>query len=126
MDRSPVALAVAAAVGLLAAAGLIATGVDRSSVALAVAAAATCYVAAAAFSLPWTAWAWIPVSFAVVLASAPAGLDPLAATVVSAALPEARVALDVPSASPSSWPYWRDASGPSSDVGSGASNGEAR
>ena len=53
------------AVGLLAAVGMFLTGANRASVALVVAIAATCYVAAAAFSLPWMAWAWIPLSFVV-------------------------------------------------------------
>ena len=74
------------AVGLLAAAGLFLAGADRASVALVVAIAATCYVAAAAFSLPRMAWAWIPLSFVVVLAGALVELDPLVATAGSAAV----------------------------------------
>jgi hypothetical protein len=74
------------AVGLLAAAVMVLGGTSRESVALAVAIAATCYVAAAAFSLPWMAWAWIPLSFVVVFAAAPFGLDPLLATALSAAV----------------------------------------
>jgi hypothetical protein len=68
------------AVGFLAAVGVFLTGVDHVSVALVVAIAATCYVAAAAFSSPWMAWAWIPLSFVVVFAGALVGLDPLVAT----------------------------------------------
>jgi hypothetical protein len=92
------------AVGVLAAAGLFLGGADRVSVALVVAIAATCYVAAAAFSLPWMAWAWIPLSF-VVVAGVLVELDPLVATarhlrrhrdLVSPSLAEACVALDVP------------------------------
>ena len=64
------------AVGVLAAAGLFLAGADRVSVALVVAIAATCYVAAAAFSLPWMAWAWIPLSFVVVLAGVPCRARP--------------------------------------------------
>lgn len=74
------------AVGLLAAVGLFLGGADRASVALVVAIAATCYLAAAAFSLPWMAWAWIPLAFAIVVAGAQVGLDPLLATAVSAAV----------------------------------------
>jgi hypothetical protein len=74
------------ALGLLAAVGMILTGADRTSVALVVAIAATCYVAAAAFSLPWMAWAWIPLSFVVVFVGELLGLDPLVATVGSAAV----------------------------------------
>jgi hypothetical protein len=73
------------AVGLLAA-GLFLGGANRASVALVVAIAATCYVAAAAFSLPWMAWAWIPLSFVVVLAGVLVELDPLVATAGSAAV----------------------------------------
>ena len=74
------------AVGVLAAAGLFLAGADRVSVALVVAIAATCYVAAAAFSLPWMAWAWIPLSFVVVLAGVLVELDPLVATAGAAAV----------------------------------------
>ncbi len=74
------------AVGLLAAVALFLTGMDRTSVAVTVAAAATCYLAAAAFALPWMAWAWIPMSVVVVTAGAVAGVDPIAATAVSAAV----------------------------------------
>jgi hypothetical protein len=62
------------------------TGANRASVALVVAIAATCYVAAAAFSLPWMAWAWIPLSFVVAFAGVLVELDPLVATAGSAAL----------------------------------------
>ena len=44
------------------------------------------YVAAAAFSLPWMAWAWIPLSFVIVLAGVLVELDPLVATAGSAAV----------------------------------------
>jgi hypothetical protein len=71
-------------VGILAAAGILFTGPDHVSVALVVAIAATCYVAAAAFSQPWMAWAWIPLSFVVVLGGALVELDPLVATAASA------------------------------------------
>jgi len=73
-------------VGFLAAVGMFLAGVDRVSVALVVAIAATCYVAAAAFSLPWMAWAWIPLSFVVVFAGALVELDPLVATAGAAAV----------------------------------------
>ena len=66
--------------------GLFLAGANRASVALVVAIAATCYVAAAAFSLPGMAWAWIPLSFVVVLAGALVGLDPLVATAGAAAV----------------------------------------
>jgi hypothetical protein len=72
-------------VGVLAAAGTFLTGPDHVSVALVVAIAATCYLAAAAFSQPWMAWAWIPLSFVVVLAGALVELDPMVTTAVSAA-----------------------------------------
>jgi hypothetical protein len=58
----------------------------RVSRPLVVAIAATCYLAAAAFSLPWMAWVWIPLSFVVVFAGASVGLDPLLATAVAAAV----------------------------------------
>jgi hypothetical protein len=74
------------AVGLLAAVGMFLAGADRASVALVVAIAATCYLAAAAFSLPWMAWAWIPLSFVVVWAGVLVALDPLTATAVAAAV----------------------------------------
>jgi hypothetical protein len=74
------------AVGFLAAVGVFLAGVDRVSVALVVAIAATCYVAAAAFSSPWMAWAWIPLSFVVVFAGALVELDPLVATGGAAAV----------------------------------------
>jgi hypothetical protein len=74
------------AVGFLAAVGAFLAGVDRVSVALVVAIAATCYVAAAAFSLPWMAWAWIPLSFVVVFAGALVELDPLVGTAGAAAV----------------------------------------
>jgi hypothetical protein len=73
-------------VGLLAAVGLFLAGTNRASVALVVAIAATCYLAAAAFSLPWMAWAWIPLSFVTVFAGSTVGLDPLVATAVAAAV----------------------------------------
>ena len=72
------------AVGFLAAVGMVLTGANRVSVALVVAIAATCYVAAAAFSLPWMAWAWIPLSFVIVLAGVLVELDSLVATAGSA------------------------------------------
>lgn len=74
------------AVGFLAAVGMVLIGANRASVALVVAIAATCYVAAAAFSLPWMAWAWIPLSFVIVLAGVLVELDPLVATAGSAAV----------------------------------------
>lgn len=63
-------------VGLLAAAGLFLAGADRDTVAIVVAVAAVCYLAAAAFGLPWMAWAAIPGSFVVVPAGALLGLPP--------------------------------------------------
>ena len=65
---------------------VVLTRVNPTSVAVVVAIAATCYVGAAAFSLPWIAWAWIPLSFVVVLAGVLVDLDPLVATAGSAAL----------------------------------------
>jgi hypothetical protein len=90
-SRTPVPLAALvhrwpSAVGLLAAVGMFLTGADRASVALVVAIAATCYVAAAAFTLPWMAWAWIPPASVVVFAGALVELDPLAATAGAAAV----------------------------------------
>ncbi|MDT0352331.1 hypothetical protein [Pseudonocardia charpentierae] len=73
-------------VGFVAAVGIFLAGADRVSVALVVAIAATCYVAAAAFSLPSMAWAWIPLSFVAVFAGALVELDPLVATAVAAAV----------------------------------------
>jgi hypothetical protein len=73
-------------VGLLAAVGLYLAGVDRGAVALVVTVAATCYVAAAAFALPWMAWAWIPLSFVVVAAGRLVGLHPIAAAAGTAAV----------------------------------------
>lgn len=83
--RSSLAHRWPSAVGLLAAVGLFLPGTDPAAVALVVVIAATCYVAAAAFSLPWMAWAWIPLSFLVVLAGALVDLDPLVAAAGSAA-----------------------------------------
>lgn len=47
-------------IGLLAAALQILTGADRETVGIVVTVAATCYLAAAAFGVPWVAWAAIP------------------------------------------------------------------
>ena len=72
------------AAGLLVALGMILAGTDRTTVALVVAIAATCYVAAATFGLPWMAWAWIPLASVVVATGRLVGLNPVAATAISA------------------------------------------
>jgi hypothetical protein len=72
------------AVGFLAAVGIFLASTDRTAIALVVAIAATCYVAAATVGRPWMAWAWIPLAFVVVVAGWLVGLDPVAATAVSA------------------------------------------
>ena len=73
-------------VGLLAAVAMYLTSTDPVSIALVVAIAATCYVAAAVFALPWMAWAWIPLSFVVVVLGHLVGLDPVTATATAAAV----------------------------------------
>ena len=62
------------------------TSTDRIAIALVVAIASTCYVAAAVFALPWMAWAWIPLSFVVVVLGHLVGLEPMAATATAAAV----------------------------------------
>ena len=73
-------------VGLLAAVAMYLTSTDRIAIALVVAIAATCYIAAAVFLLPWMAWAWIPLSFVVVVVGHLVGLEPMTATATSAAV----------------------------------------
>jgi len=73
-------------VGLLAAVAMFLTSTDRIAIALVVAIASTCYVAAAVFALPWMAWAWIPLSFVVVVLGHLVGLEPMAATATAAAV----------------------------------------
>jgi len=73
-------------VGLLAAVAMYLTNTDPIAIALVVAIAATCYVAAAVFALPWMAWAWIPLSFVVVVLGYLVGLEPKTATATAAAV----------------------------------------
>ena len=73
-------------VGLLAAVAMYLTNTDPIAIALVVAIAATCYVAAAVFALPWMAWAWIPLSFVVVVLGYLVGLEPMTATATAAAV----------------------------------------
>ncbi|GAB2651322.1 hypothetical protein [Kribbella swartbergensis] len=63
-----------AALGLAAAAFQLVTGVATDAVAITVAVAASCYLAAAAFGLPWVAWANILVGSTVVTVSELAGV----------------------------------------------------
>ena len=57
------------ALGLLAAASILATGADRETLAIAVCVAALCYLGAAALGRPWVAWAGIVGASLVVVAS---------------------------------------------------------
>ncbi|MHA6626581.1 hypothetical protein ACU61A_14180 [Pseudonocardia sichuanensis] len=63
-----------AALGLAAATFQIVTGVNADAVAITVAVAASCYLAAAAFGLPWVAWPCILAGSAVVTLSEIAGI----------------------------------------------------
>ena len=75
------------AVGLLVALAAVLGGADRDSVATTVAVAASCYVAAAAFSLPWMAWAWIPIASVLAVGGGLLAVGPVVTTgVVVAAL----------------------------------------
>ena len=75
------------ALGLLAAAGQIATGVNRDAVAITLGVALLCYLGAAALDRPWIAWAGIAGGSLVVVAGELAGLPWwVAIGVVAAAL----------------------------------------
>ncbi|GLZ02678.1 hypothetical protein Acsp03_01450 [Actinomadura sp. NBRC 104412] len=62
------------AVGLAAAVGSLATGVERKAVAVTICVAALCYLGAAALDKPWVAWAAIPGGSLVVVVSEVIGL----------------------------------------------------
>jgi hypothetical protein len=64
------------AVGLLGAAFVAVVSPDRETVVLALLIAIGCYLAAAAFSTRWVAWAAIPIGGALVVAGALIGIDP--------------------------------------------------
>ncbi|MFC5140809.1 hypothetical protein ACFPK1_21420 [Actinomycetospora rhizophila] len=68
------------AVGLLVALAAVLGGADRDGVATTVAVAASCYVAAAAFSLPWMAWAWIPIASVLAVGGGFLRVDPVVTT----------------------------------------------
>ena len=68
------------AVGLLVALAAVLGGADRDTVATTVAVAASCYVAAAAFSLPAMAWLWIPIASVLAVGGALVDLDPVVTT----------------------------------------------
>lgn len=74
------------AVGLLAAVASLAGGADRQALTMIVVIAASCYVAAAAFSRPWMAWAWIVPATLAVVAARLLGLDPTAVNAVLGAV----------------------------------------
>lgn len=74
------------AVGLLVAVAAVIGGADRDTVATTAAVAASCYVAAAAFSLPWMAWAWIPIASVLAVGGAFVALAPVATTGIVVAL----------------------------------------
>ncbi len=63
-----------AALGLVVAAILLATGAEVQTVALIVAVAGVCYLSAAALDRPWVAWAAIPAASLVIVASKLAGV----------------------------------------------------
>ncbi|HZL74971.1 MAG TPA: hypothetical protein VFB83_06310 [Propionibacteriaceae bacterium] len=65
-----------AAVGLLGAAFVAVVSPDRETVVLALLIAVGCYLAAAALSTRWVAWAAIPIGGALVVAGALIGIDP--------------------------------------------------
>jgi hypothetical protein len=65
-----------AAVGLLGAAFVAVVSPDRETVVLALLIAIGCYLAAAALSTRWVAWAAIPIGGALVVAGALIGIDP--------------------------------------------------
>ena len=64
------------AVGLLGAAFVAVVSPDRETVVLALLIAVGCYLAAAALSTRWVAWAAIPIGGALVVAGALIGIDP--------------------------------------------------
>ena len=66
--------------GLVVAAVALLVGADRDTVAMTATAAAACYLAAAAFSLPWMAWAWIPIASVLALGGVLLGFSPVATT----------------------------------------------
>jgi hypothetical protein len=70
LDRWPAAL------GLAAGAGYLVTWVDRDTVATVLTVALLCYLAAAAFGLPWLAWATIPGGILVAIAGGLLGVEP--------------------------------------------------
>ncbi|MEV0107625.1 hypothetical protein AB0H42_14925 [Nocardia sp. NPDC050799] len=63
------------ALGLAAAIFQIVTGVDAEAVAITVAVAASCYLVAAAFGRPWTAWAAILGGSIIIVLSEIAGIE---------------------------------------------------
>jgi hypothetical protein len=65
-----------AAVGLLAAAFVAIVGPDRETVVISLLVALACYLAAAAFTVRWVAWAAIPIASALVTVGAFIGIDP--------------------------------------------------
>ncbi|GAA4861312.1 hypothetical protein GCM10023203_05870 [Actinomycetospora straminea] len=72
------------AVGLLAAAASVLTGPNSAAdPALIVVIAASCYVAAAAFARPWTAWAWVGVATVLVVAARLLDVSPVLVNVVT-------------------------------------------
>jgi hypothetical protein len=75
-----------AALGLAAAAGYLLTGVDRDTIATVLTVALLCYLAAAAFGLPWLAWATIPGGILVAVAGGLLGVEPWISLGVVAAL----------------------------------------
>jgi hypothetical protein len=75
-----------AALGLAAAAGYLLTGVDRDTIATVLTVALLCYLAAAAFGLPWLAWATIPGGILVAVAGGLLGVEPWISLGVAAAL----------------------------------------
>ena len=75
-----------AALGLAAAAGYLLSGVDRDTIATVLTVALLCYLAAAAFGLPWLAWATIPGGILVAVAGGLLGVEPWISLGVVAAL----------------------------------------
>jgi len=73
------------AVGLLAAAAIVLPGpAGRDEIAMVVVIAVSCYVAAAAFSRPWMAWAWILPATALVVAARLVDVSPVLVNGVAA------------------------------------------
>lgn len=72
--------------GLGAAVAMLLTVADRTTVAITVAVATVCYLAAAALSRPWAAWAAIPASGVVVVGGGLLGAQPLVSLAVMAAV----------------------------------------